>query len=132
MKKEIAGSVTMYTIFIGFASLIAAPLLYSLSHRIIIVMSDLTGKIDLSSAVSVSTKLPIQTIGSGITATDFKIFAFIMLFITSLFSGLIISVVKKGSIKEGLKNIPVYIVVSMLLFLIFSVILTSLFGKIGI
>lgn len=133
MKKEIAGNVTMYTIFIGFAALIAAPLLYSLSHRIIIVMSELTGKIDLSSAVSsVSTKLPIQTIGQGITATDFKIFAFIMLFITSLFSGMIISVVKKGSIKEGLKNIPIYAIVSMLLFLIFSIILTSFFGNIGI
>jgi len=133
MKKEIAGNVTMYTIFIAFASLVAAPLLYSLSHRIIIVMSDLTGKIDLSSAVSsVSTKLPIQAIGSGITASEFKIFAFIMLFITSLFSGMIISTVKKGSIKEGLKNIPVYVVVSILLFLIFSVILTGFFGKIGV
>ena len=133
LKKEIAASITMYTIFIGFAALAAAPLLYSLSHRIIIVMSELTSKIDLSSVTStVSTKLPIQTMGSGITATDFKIFAFIMLFITSLFSGMIISIVKKGSIKEGLKNIPVYIIISMLLFLIFSVILTGFFGKIGI
>ena len=86
----------------------------------------------MSSAATVSTKLPIQSIGSGITAADFKIFAFIMLFITSLFSGMIISAVKKGSIKEGLKNIPVYIVVSILLFLIFSVILTGFFGNIGI
>jgi pilus assembly protein TadC len=133
MKKEIAGNITMYTIFIGFATLIAAPLLYSLSHRIIIVMSELTGKIDLSSATStISTKLPIQAIGQGITATDFKIFALIMLVITSLFSGMIISVVKKGSVKEGLKNIPIYAIVSVILFLIFSVILTGLFGGLGI
>ncbi len=132
LKKEIASSVTMYTIFIGFAALLAAPLLYALAHRIIIVMSELTGKIDLSSAATVSTKLPIQTIGSGITSTDFKIFAFIMLFITSMFSGMIMSAVKKGSVKEGLKNIPIYIVVSMLLFLLFSVILTGFFGSIGI
>tara|TARA_Y100000034_G_scaffold113229_1_gene147966 strand:+ start:438 stop:1451 length:1014 start_codon:yes stop_codon:yes gene_type:complete len=133
MKKQIAANVTMYTMFIGFAALVAAPLLYSLSHRIIIVMSDLTGKIDLSSATAtVSTKLPIQSIGQGISATDFKIFAFVMLFITSLFSGMIISTVKKGSIKEGLRNIPIYVIVSMLLFLIFSVILTSLFSGIGV
>lgn len=132
MKKEIAGNVTMYTIFIGFAALVAAPLLYSLSHRIIIIMSELTGKIDLSSASTVSTKLPIQSISQGISGTDFKIFAFIMLFITSLFSGMIISIVKKGSIKEGLKNLPFYVVISIFLFLIFSVILTSLFSGIGI
>ena len=132
MKKEIAGNVTMYTMFIMFASVIAAPLLYSLSHRIIIIMSDLTQKIDLSSVTSVSTKLPIQTIGQGISATDFKIFAYIMLFVTSLFSGMIISIVKKGSIKEGLKNIPYYIIASISLFLLFSVILTSLFSNIGI
>jgi len=133
MRRQIAANVTMYTMFIGFAALVAAPLLYSLSHRIIIVMSDLTGKIDLGSATSsISTKLPIQSIGQGITSTDFKIFAFIMLFVTSLFSGMIISTVKKGSIKEGLKSIPVYVVISMLLFLIFSVILTSLFSGIGV
>ena len=133
MRKEIAGNITMYSIFIGFASIIAAPLLYALSHRIIIVMSELTSKIDLSSATaSVSTKLPIQSIGQGISATDFKIFAFIMLFVTGLISGMIISVVKKGSVKEGLKNIPIYFIVSIILFLIFSVILTGLFGSIGI
>ena len=133
MKKEIAGNVTMYSMFIGFASLIAAPLLYSLSHRIIIIMSDLTGKIDLSSATAtVSTKLPIQSIGQGISATEFKIFAFIMLFITSLSSAMIVSTVKKGSVREGLKSLPIYIIVSISLFLIFSVILTSLFSGIGI
>lgn len=132
MKKEIAGSVAMYSIFIGFASLVAAPILYALAHRIIIVMADITGKIDLSSAGSVSTKLPIQSIGEGISGTDFKIFAFIMLIITSLFSAMIVSVVKKGSVKEGLKSIPIYIIVSFALFLIFSVILTSLFSGIGI
>ena len=132
MKKEIAGSVTMYTIFIGFASLIAAPLLYSLAHRIIIIMSGLTGKLDLSSAATVSTKLPIQNLGQGLSATDFKIFAYIMLFMTSLFSALIISTVKKGSAKEGLKNIPVYVIVSMGLFLLFSIILTSLFSGLQI
>jgi len=132
MKKEIAGSVAMYSIFIGFASFAAAPLLYSLSHRIIIVMSGLIGKIDLSSAATVSTKLPIQSLGSGITGADFKLFAFVMLAITSLFSGMIISTVKKGSIKEGLKNLPFYVVISILLFLLFSVILTNFFGNIGI
>ena len=45
---------------------------------------------------------------------------------------MIISVVKKGSVKEGLKNIPIYFIVSIILFLIFSVILTGLFGSIGI
>jgi len=132
MKKEIAGNVTMYSMFIGFASLIAAPLLYALSHRIIIIMSELTSKIDLSSATAtISTKLPIQSIGQGISATQFKIFALLMLFITSLFSAMIVSTVKKGSIREGLKSLPLYVVITIALFLIFSIILTSLFSGMG-
>jgi Flp pilus assembly protein TadB len=131
MKKEIAANVTMYTMFISFASIIVAPLLYALSHRIIILMTNLTSTLDLSSVTTISTKLPLQTIGQGITASDFKVFAFIMLFVTSLFSGMIISTVKKGSVKEGLKSLPFYVIIPFLLFLIFSVVLTSLFSNIG-
>lgn len=132
MKKEIAGNVAMYSLFIGFASLVAAPVLYALSHRIIIIMSSIIGNIDLSSATTIDTKLPISSIGKGISASSFKIFAFIMLFITSLSSAMIVSTVKKGSIKEGLKLLPVYVAISITLFLIASVVLSSLFNSIGL
>jgi pilus assembly protein TadC len=132
MRQEITSSVTTYTIFIGFAGLVAAPLLFALSHRIVIVMSGLTSKIDLSSAAGVSTQLPIQNIGQGIGESEFKWFAFACLFFIGLFSSMIISLVKKGNIKDGLKNVPVFIAVSIGLFLIFSVILTSMFSSIGI
>ncbi|MBS3150214.1 type II secretion system F family protein [Candidatus Woesearchaeota archaeon] len=132
MKQEISSSVTTYSIFIGFAALAAAPMLFALSHRIIIVMGDLTSNLDLSSAAGVSTKLPIHNIGSGIGAGEFKLFAFASLFFISIFASMIISLVRKGNIKEGLKSIPIFVFVSIGLFLIFSVILTSLFASVGI
>ena len=116
----------------GFAALVAAPLLFSLSHRIIITMSDLTKNIDFSSTAGVSTKLPIQNIGAGIDVGEFKIFALISLFFISVFASMIISLVKKGSVKEGMKSIPVFVVVSIGLFLLFSIILTSLFAGVGL
>jgi archaeal flagellar protein FlaJ len=132
MRKEVSADVTTYVIFITFAAIIAAPLLFALSHRIIIVMSEVTGKMDFSNVASVGTKLPIQNIGKGLNPSEFKNFAFICLSITALFSAMIISSVRKGNIKEGIRLIPMFIGISLLLFLLFSSLLSYFFGGIGL
>jgi len=132
MKKQLASDTTVYVLFVGFATLIAAPVLFALSHRIIIVMSNIISNIDLSSAVGVSTKLPITKLGSSLDQGDFKIFAFISLFITSIVSSLIIGSVRRGDIKGGVKLIPIFIAISFILFLIASIILTTVFSNVGI
>ncbi|MBU2633847.1 MAG: type II secretion system F family protein [Nanoarchaeota archaeon] len=131
MRKEVSADVTTYVIFIAFAGLIAAPLLFALAHRIIIVMADVTSKMDFSNVASVGTKLPIQNIGKGLNADDFKMFSYACLTITGLFSSMIISSVRKGNIKEGVKTIPVFIIIAVVLFLVFSMILTYFFGGLG-
>ncbi|MFH1209850.1 MAG: type II secretion system F family protein [archaeon] len=132
MRKEVSADVTTYVIFITFAAVVAAPLLFALSHRIVIVMSEVTSKMDFSNVASVGTKLPIQNIGKGLNPSEFKKFAFICLSITGLFSAMIISSVRKGNVKEGVRLIPIFIGISLLLFLVFSSILSYFFGGIGL
>jgi len=132
MRKEVSADVTTYVIFITFAAIVAAPLLFALSHRIIIVMSEVTSKMDFSNVASVGTKLPIQNIGKGLNPKEFKNFAFICLSITGLFSAMIISSVRKGNVKEGVRLIPIFIAISLVLFLIFSSLLSYFFGGIGL
>ena len=78
------------------------------------------------------TKIPINNLGTGLDQGDFKLFSFISLFITCIFSSLIIGSVRTGSIKGGIKLIPVFIAVSFILYLVASIILTHLFSGIGV
>ncbi len=126
LRKELAADVLTYAIFIGFASVLAAPFLFALSHRIIIVMGEVTSKIDLSSISTVSSKVAIKS-GQGVSPADFKKFSFIMLTITSFISSALISVIRKGSVKDGVKFIPFMVAVSLIIFLVVSAMLSTFF-----
>jgi len=127
IKKEVASSVASYAIFILFAALVAAPLLFALSQKIIVIMSELTKNLDLSSISSVKTQIPISSLGGGINVDDFKRFAASSLVITSIFAAMIVSSVKTGTIKEGFKNIPIYIAISLILYLVISIVMNQFF-----
>src|SRR3989338_7794177 len=131
MRKDISADVVTYVIFIGFAALVAAPLLFALSYRINIIMTTLLSGIDLSGTnvgASLGGSLDITKIGSGLSPNSFKNFAISALLITSVMSAMIISTVTKGSIKGGIRLIPIFAAVSLLLFFILSAILTALFS----
>ncbi len=113
MRKEMAANVTTYVIFITFATVLAAPVLFALSGVLIKVITSLgsaTGAAGAGFSISFS--------GSGIRFVDFKIFAIVSLIITSFFSSVIISTIKKGNAKEGFKYIPIFIISTIILFLI--------------
>jgi len=128
LEKEIRSETTTYAVFIGFASLIAAPALYSLSHRIITIMNEVSSKIEFSSAAGVQTPLPLNLGVQIILPADFKVFALVNLFFTSLISSIVISKIRGGSTKAGVKLIPFFMLTSVSLFLLFIVILGKLFA----
>tara|TARA_Y100000294_G_scaffold65812_1_gene62286 strand:+ start:2404 stop:3783 length:1380 start_codon:yes stop_codon:yes gene_type:complete len=117
MKKEMAANVTTYVIFITFATVLAAPVLFGLSGVLIKVITSLGGLLEGSSNTA-SAGLSISFSGSGISFSDFKIFAIVSLITTSFFSSVIIATIKKGSAKAGLKYIPIFIISAIILFLI--------------
>jgi len=130
MKKDISADVVTYVIFIGFAALVAAPLLFALSYRINIIMGTLLSGINLGGATagaSVGGSLDLTKIGSGLSASAFKNFALVSLGITSVMSAMIIATVTKGNIKSGIRLIPIFGAVAIILFFILSTILTVLF-----
>lgn len=131
IEKEINAETTTYTIFITFASIIIAPFLYSLSHRIIIIMGNIFGKINIDNISGISSTLPLKFSGTAISASDFRIFVLINLGVTSTLAAMIISTIKKGNVKAGLKLIPIFIIVSLILFLIISSGLAILFKEIA-
>jgi pilus assembly protein TadC len=129
IKKEIAASVLNYVIFIGFATVIAAPLLFSLCSMLLYIISGLGSLMPTGAATGMQVT-PVGFFQSGISSTDFNIYAYLSLSVTSVFSAMIISIIKKGRVKDGLKYIPILLTCTLALFTVASSTLQSLFGGI--
>ena len=116
LLKDMYANLTTYVIFITFATIIAGPFLFAMSGVLIQVVLKLGNVLGSTSTVSGSTSIPLTFSGSGVSASDFKIFSIVSLTITSLFSAMMISTIKKGNSKEGIKYIPIFIAVSLTLY----------------
>ncbi|MCD6589795.1 type II secretion system F family protein [Candidatus Woesearchaeota archaeon] len=127
LRKEMAANVTTYTIFIATATLIGAPLLFALATQLINVMQTILGGIDLSSMQSTSIGISINMSGSAIKVSDFKIYAYTLLGAMSIISASMISIIKNGSIKKGWKNIPLFLIITIFIYIIASLLLGKLF-----
>ena len=127
MKKEMVANVTTYVIFISFATIAAAPVLFALSGVLIKVITSLGSTLGTTSTAS-STGLAISFSGTGIKYSDFRIFAIVSLIITSFFSAVIIATIKKGNAKVGFKYIPIFIFITITLFFIMDKILGKVVG----
>ena len=128
MKKEMAADVTTYVIFIAFATIAAAPVLFALSGVLIKVITSLGTGLSSEMSVQSVSGLAISFSGQGIKYSDFRIFAIVNLTITSFFSAAMISTIKSGNIKVGVKYIPIFIFTTVTLFLIADKILGKLIG----
>lgn len=130
LKKEMSANVMTYVIFIGFATAVAAPILFALAGQLLIIIKSLIGLLafDPSSAGSGSFTLSLSS--DAVSIADFRIFSLVTLFISALFSSFIISVIRKGSIKEGIRFVPMIILATLVLYFIASWILGLLLGGI--
>jgi len=126
LQKEMAASVTTYVIFITFATIVAAPVLFALANQLLRVIKEITSKLGSTMEHS-SSFFSFGFSGDSIKGSDFMIFAYLMLIISAISSACIVSVIKKGRVKDGLKNIPIYIIVSVVLFTLASLIISSVF-----
>ncbi|MAG91141.1 hypothetical protein CMO83_00525 [Candidatus Woesearchaeota archaeon] len=118
MLKEMAANVTTYVIFISFATVVAAPLLFALAGVLISVVSNLGTTLGGTSNAAVSSGIPISFSGTGVTQADFRIFATVSLIITSFFSAMMVSTIKKGNMQAGLKYIPIFIGITLTLYFV--------------
>lgn len=126
MKKEMAANVTTYAIFITFASIIIAPFLFALATQLLIIIIKITGSLDLTSTSS------MFTFGSADPkiVSNFKLFSILMLFVSTIFSSSIVSVIKNGNVISGIKSIPVYALVAVAVYYFSVIFLGGLFGNI--
>ena len=128
MLKEMSANVTTYVIFITFATVVAAPFLFALSGVLIEVVQNLGSALGGTTNAAATAGIPLTFSGTGVTPSDFKVFAIVSLTITSLFSAMMISTIKKGNIKSGVKYIPIFILTSLTLYIVAQGIAGKLLG----
>ncbi|MFH1181599.1 MAG: type II secretion system F family protein [Candidatus Woesearchaeota archaeon] len=117
LKQEMAAGISAYAIFITAAALVMAPLLFALSSQLLMVVSSITSNIQMPESTSTSMPIFALKLGNvGVSQRDFLIFAFTNLFLTSLISAIIVSIIRKGDIKSGIKYIPIFIAVCLVVF----------------
>ncbi len=122
MRKEMAANVTTYVIFITFAAVVAAPVLLALAGQLISIIGDIVGKVD----VPATGNMMFAITKISVSMADFKVFSYTSLVITSFFSSIIVATIKKGTIKEGIKYVPLFIGLSILFFILASRFLGSI------
>jgi archaellum biogenesis protein FlaJ (TadC family) len=113
-----------YAIFISFATIVAAPFLFGLATTLLTVIQKIMGQVAQTSSAGTGSFINIS--GGTLKISDFKIFAVTMLSITSFMSSLIISNIRKGNIKDGLKYIPIFMITTIVLYFIAEKLISTL------
>jgi len=130
IKKEIASMLVIYATFTIMAIALIAPVLYAVSVQLSTILSSMSKSLafEFLSERAVATKLKPPTIEPEFLVT----FTTINLIITSAFGSLMLGLINKGSEKEGLRYMPIIVLVSLLVYYGVSYLLSGFFGTIKV
>ena len=127
VEQRVRVSVLTYVIFIFSAIGFGAPMLFSLSTFLVEVITDIFSKVQLPTA-NVATNIPITFSKITITPKFLNAYTISSLMLTSLLGSLILGLISKGKEKEGLKYVPVLIIMTLTLFFLIKYVMGKLLG----
>ncbi len=130
LKEEISASATAHIIFMAAIVIVIAPLLFALSFNLLLVILNFVSR--LSAATARVGTLPVTITEVIVKPENFRYFSIAALGIISFFSSLIVSIVEKGSIKSGLKYIPIFLFGSWIMYFVFMQILAVIFQNLAV
>jgi Flp pilus assembly protein TadB len=135
IREEIKSNIRMYMVFIVMAAVFGAPILFSIS----VYMAETTTTMWQDSGMGDTDQLSsgMSQVGGGfdfqfqapqVDIEFFPTFAILTIIATNIFSAFIISEIQNGNIKQGVKYIPIFIIVSLVLFNVVRGALASFMG----
>ncbi|MCX6775638.1 MAG: type II secretion system F family protein [Candidatus Micrarchaeota archaeon] len=132
LKKEILNATLMYTIFIIFSSVMAAPALFAsslyYSEMSVMIMGSRT---QLPADIPVTGGFGIlMKGGSGplITPSEVNIFSIACILLTTTCGALTLAQIRYGRVTRGLKLIPIFVICALAVFFIAHSMFQSAFG----
>ena len=132
-QKEVAGQLLMYSIFIAFAALIAAPLLYGLTSQMIVVTDTVWNGILAQNPGGLPTTGVsfLKPSPPKIAPSVYEDFAYVSIIIITGFAALIMSAISSGSTVRGIKYLPLFIAGGFGVYLIVRHVIALVFTSIG-
>lgn len=127
IKKEIKANIIMYGIFIVFSGILGAPVLYALSLYLITTLSSI-GTSQIASTEVMSRGVPLFKGGVAVSPDFLFAFSVVSIIITTFFSGLIIGLIETGKEKGGIKYIPIFMIIALLVFFAAHFFINSMFA----
>ncbi len=127
IRKDVKANVMMYTIFIAFAGCIGAPVLYALSSFLISTIGELGAAITMPEASAGN--MPFMKFGGLEISPEFLLlFSIVAILITTVSGSIIVGLIGTGRERAGIKYIPVFMVLGLVVFFLTKIMISSTFG----
>jgi hypothetical protein len=131
LKKEVLNATLMYTIFIVFSSVIAAPVLYASSlYYSEMSLTIMKNRIEMPANLPVSGGFGILMRGGKgpvITPDEINLFAISCIALTTVCGALTLAQIRYGRITRGLKLVPIFVISALAIFFIAHTVFQSTF-----
>jgi len=133
VQKEISGQLFMYTIFIAFAALVGAPVLYALTTQMITVTNQVwTGILAQNPGglptAGISFLRPSKP---QITVDAYHNFALIAIIMISGFGAFIVSAIANGTIIRGIRYLPIFLIIALGIYFVVGAAIGGIFSSIS-
>ena len=117
IRHEIAASLLMYVIFIAFAVMLGTPFLFGVASKLIVVMEGVFSQIpDVSGATSYTGFIAFKPQPPIITSEQFQVFVIISSIVTAICSSLMIGAIQNNNAREGIRYLPLILIVGTIVF----------------
>ncbi len=132
-QKEIAGQMLMYSIFIAFAGLVAAPVLYGLTSQMILVTDTVWKGILAQNPGGLPTTgiSFLKPSPPKITPAQYHDFSLIAIIAITGFASLIMSSISSGSAIKGLRWLPLFVLGGLGIYFVVGAMIGTVFSSIG-
>lgn len=131
LRKEIEASLVLYEIFVLFASIVGTPFLFGVSTKLITILEKVFARLPpLSSQTQQFIAVVKPAAAPLVTSAQFFWFTMGVLVVTSLFSSLIIGVIRTGSRNQGFKYFPAILILSLIVYHLVIGLLDTFFSSV--
>ncbi|MEM3791155.1 MAG: type II secretion system F family protein [Candidatus Micrarchaeaceae archaeon] len=132
IQKEVSGQLYMYTIFIAFAALIGAPVLYALTSQMITVTDTVWAGILKENPNGLPTAgiSFLKPSPPKITIQQYKEFAMGAIGLITGMASFIVSAIASGSVLRGVRFLPLFLLVGFGLYFAVSGFISAIFSGI--
>ncbi len=128
LRQEIEASVKTYSMFILIASLLGAPILFSISVFLARTTQELWAGQNINTADVPDTGGMVSLSSPSLDPAFFASFALVAIIISNFFAALVISEIKTGNATGGLKKAPIYVIISVVVYFVARFAVSSTLG----